>query len=331
MARTPLNRLLAIAATEGLDTGELFDRVGVDPRLLLIKGRPIDRSQYLSVANALLEALDIPDIGFRSGTSFRVNDLGVLGHAMLSSENIVQAIQTYLRYRSAFGSTFPVRALIHEGQLALTAEIALPDSPLKRYQLENWLLTLTALRELVSEPDALFRSISFAYSEPAHSDRLVEQFRCRLLFDQPASLVVFNPELTRARLKFACESVHRLCAQECTRALRNLSRPDTLDVAVKSMLVDVSTDFPSPADLSARLNISERTLRRRLADLGTSYNKLLLEARMELAAAFQASGARSIKDIALSLGYSEVESYHRAFKSFHGVTPGQFEARHTDP
>ncbi|MBN7795462.1 AraC family transcriptional regulator [Parahaliea mediterranea] len=324
MARTPLNRLLAIAASEGLRAADLFDRCGIDAGLLWIKGRPIDRHQYLSVANALIEALDMPDLGFRSGTSFSLGDLGVLGHAMLSSEHVTQSIQTYLRFRPAFGSTFPVRALELRGQLALTADIALPDSPLKRYQLENWLLTLTALYDLVAEPEALFRSISFPYPEPLHSDRLAQQFHCELLFDQPAPLVVLNREITRSRLKFACENVHRLCAQECYRALTQLSRPHALDGTVKALLVDAAGDFPTPTELARRLNISERTLRRRLADLGTSYKRLLLEARMEVAASHQAAGTRSIKDIALSLGYADVVSYHRAFKAYHGVTPAQF-------
>tara|TARA_R110002110_G_scaffold110071_4_gene274498 strand:- start:124479 stop:125498 length:1020 start_codon:yes stop_codon:yes gene_type:complete len=329
MASTPLNRLLAIAKAEGLQTGALFDRLAIDPKLLWIKGRPIDRDQYLSVANTLIEALDLPDIGFRSGTSFQLNDLGVLGHAMLSSENVIRAFQTYLRYRAAFGSTFPVRALVHQqGHLTLTADIALPDSPLKRYLLENWILTLTALHDLVKEPAALFRSISFPYPEPVYSDELRQRFSCRLLFDQPTALVVFNPDITRDRLKFACESVHLLCLEECSRALRKMSRPVTLDASVKSLLVDAAGNFPSPADLCSHLNISERTLRRRLADLGTSYNKLLLEVRMERGAAYQIAGTRSIKNIALSLGYCDVVSYHHAFKRYYGVTPTQFSTQH---
>src|SRR5690606_19413012 len=91
-AKTALHRLLRIAAAEGLDVDAFSCQQKIDARLLTVKGNPIDRRKYLTVTSTLVQTLDIPDLGFRSGERFSLGDLGVLGHAILSSENIREAL-----------------------------------------------------------------------------------------------------------------------------------------------------------------------------------------------------------------------------------------------
>ncbi|HKV99313.1 MAG TPA: AraC family transcriptional regulator ligand-binding domain-containing protein [Vicinamibacterales bacterium] len=79
--------------------------------------------------------------------------------------------------------------------------------------------------------------------------------------------------------------------------------------------------------VARELATSGRTLQRRLADEGVSYQELLDEARKEAAARYLRASALAIGEVAYLVGYSEPAPFHRAFKRWYGVTPEMFRKR----
>ena len=73
--------------------------------------------------------------------------------------------------------------------------------------------------------------------------------------------------------------------------------------------------------LAAALNVTPRTLQRRLREEGTTYNALLEEVRRELATHYVRQSERSINEITCLLGFSEPSNFTRAFKRWTGSTP----------
>jgi AraC-like DNA-binding protein len=89
---------------------------------------------------------------------------------------------------------------------------------------------------------------------------------------------------------------------------------------------------PTAARLPARLKMSVRTLNRLLAGEGTSFRELLDARRRDLATRYLAGNDVSIAEVAFLLGFSELSSFHRAFKRWTGETPGEFRTKsHTRP
>ena len=72
------------------------------------------------------------------------------------------------------------------------------------------------------------------------------------------------------------------------------------------------------------LGMSPRTLRRRLADEGTTFSNLLAEVRRDLAQRYLGDRALSIAEVAFILGFSEASAFHRAFRRWTNTTPRQF-------
>jgi len=78
------------------------------------------------------------------------------------------------------------------------------------------------------------------------------------------------------------------------------------------------------------LGTTSRTLQRRLAESGLSYNEVLDAMRRDAAAQYLAGESFSIGEIAYLLGYSEPAAFHRAFKRWHGTTPAAYRVRTAD-
>lgn len=81
---------------------------------------------------------------------------------------------------------------------------------------------------------------------------------------------------------------------------------------------------PSLQHLAGELLQSERTLQRRLASEGTTFNALLNEARRQVGLHLLADTSLELKEVAYLLGYDDVNSYYRAFRQWEKVSPSQW-------
>ena len=83
---------------------------------------------------------------------------------------------------------------------------------------------------------------------------------------------------------------------------------------------------------AATLEISVRSMQRRLQTVGLSFSAIVDEVRYDLAKQRLHHSSETIEDIARSLGFSTQESFIRAFSRWSSISPGEFRhrSRHKD-
>lgn len=81
---------------------------------------------------------------------------------------------------------------------------------------------------------------------------------------------------------------------------------------------------PTTREVAGELNISPRTLQRRLADEGLQFGHLLDRVRHEAAKEYLSGSTLELNEIAMLLGYQEASSFHQAFHRWEGQPPGQW-------
>ncbi len=79
--------------------------------------------------------------------------------------------------------------------------------------------------------------------------------------------------------------------------------------------------------VARRLATTPRTLQRRLARAGTSFEALCDDARKQAAQTYLADTTLTIAEVTYLLGYSAPAAFHRAFRRWHGTTPQAFRGR----
>ncbi|MFE4712672.1 AraC family transcriptional regulator ligand-binding domain-containing protein [Paenibacillus sp. NPDC056722] len=85
---------------------------------------------------------------------------------------------------------------------------------------------------------------------------------------------------------------------------------------------------PDIHSVAKELNMSDRTLQRRLTDENTSFKLLLTQAKHEQALEYLADPALDIKEVAFLIGYEDQNSFYRAFRIWEDDTPSNWRAEH---
>ena len=98
-------------------------------------------------------------------------------------------------------------------------------------------------------------------------------------------------------------------------------------VVKQSILHLVKPQFPTIEQVAANLNLSVRTLQRRLTAEGVTYKLLLDELKQQLALDYLKNKELSIREIAYLLDYAEPSSFIRSFKRWTGKTPKAYKAK----
>jgi AraC-like DNA-binding protein len=104
-----------------------------------------------------------------------------------------------------------------------------------------------------------------------------------------------------------------------------------LSAQVKAIIGhDFKDGFPDFETISAALNMSAPTLRRRLKREGTTFQQLKDSSRCSAAKLHLNRPELSINEVAVQLGFTDPSAFHRSFKKWTGQTPGQFRTRAAD-
>jgi AraC-like DNA-binding protein len=108
-----------------------------------------------------------------------------------------------------------------------------------------------------------------------------------------------------------------------------MNRVQKTTAAVRVLLIQSAGEFLDIAEVAQQLNMSERTLRRRLEVEATSFRAIFEDVRNVLATQYLARTTLTVADIAHLLDYTETVNFRRAFVRRHGVTPSQYRQKNS--
>jgi len=146
-------------------------------------------------------------------------------------------------------------------------------------------------------------------------------FRCPVRFDAPVTELVFDRALVERPLPAANRELARANDGVLRGYVDKLIDDDIVSRVKQAILDHLPSGAPSAEMVAKDLYMSPRTLRRRLAEVGTAYSDLLDKVRRELAAQYIADPARSLSEISYLLGFSEQSGFSRAFRRWTGSAP----------
>lgn len=315
------------------DFVDLVERRGVTASALLA-GLPVDAAALadpttrvpLRVCEAILRrALELtrdPALAVHVGTQMRASTHGFLGFAAMTASTAREALDLACRFASTRTSAIGL-ALYVEGEVAsLVITERAPLAPTIReflviaLSIGIWQLG----RELTGEPIEGIAECAF----PAPAFLRALPIANRVRFDCPAHRLVFAARTLDLPLRSADAVATRLAREQCERELAALV-DGGLPGRIRALLA--ARDVASLDDIARELKMSTRTIKRKLADHGTTFSAIRDDVRRQRALLLLDNRELSIGDVASRIGYTELPNFTRAFRKWTGQTPLAYRTR----
>jgi len=313
---------------------ELVGRWKITPDMLLA-GLPIDDAKLsepttrvpLRVCEAILgRAIELtrePALAVHVGTQMRVSTHGFLGFAAMTASTAREALDLAVRFASTRTSAIGLALYVEGDTASLVIEERTPLSPLIR---EFVVIALTVGiwqigQALTGAP--LDGIAECAFPAPNYVGKLPTAGRLR--FDCPAHRLVFPAKELDLPLRSADAVATRLAREQCERELAEVVDAG-LPGRIRALLSE-SDGSRSLDDVAKQLRLSSRTIKRKLAERGTTFSELRDDLRRQRALLLLDNRELSISDVAARLGYSELPNFTRAFRKWTGKTPLAYRER----
>jgi AraC-like DNA-binding protein len=193
--------------------------------------------------------------------------------------------------------------------------------------------SVVTLIRLIVGPAFAPRRVDFVFPAPLDTGPFTALFGCPVRFAASRNRLVFSPAWARApmpgRDPVTCASVLEMLDGQVAARRDQQELLEVLEVSIAQSLPAV----PSVAEQARRHSVSERTLRRRLAESGTTYEAVVDGVRRERVEQLLRRPEPSLRDVAHQAGFSDERALRRAVRRWHGMGPLELrrQVRQADP
>jgi AraC-like DNA-binding protein len=310
----------------GVRASAVLRRAGL-PRGFIDQPRVLLKTDELfALWSAIGEVSSNPAIGLLLGTETKTERFHPMGLAALSTENFGAAINQMARYK----------------------QLTCPEEILQKKDEEEWSIQFRWLRAEEVEPPVLIECcfawvlstgrhgtgirlspLRVEFVEPRPHVKTIERhFGCPLVCGAARNAIVFR--VADAQRPFVTRNAE-LLAMLAPQFEEELKQENGDENFVERVRISVQQKLtgrrPTIEDIADALHISSRTLQRHLQDAGSSFQRVLEEARHQLARHYLNNSALELNEAAYLLGYEDGNSFVRAFRTWEGVPPAQWREK----
>jgi len=306
----------------GVPASAVLRRAGL-PQGFIHQPRVLLKTEELfALWRAIEEVSTNPAIGLQLGTETKTERFHPVSLAALSTENFGTAVEQMARYK----------------------QLTCPEEILQTKDSDEWRIQFHWLLADEVEPPVLIECC-FAWvlsvarhgtgtrisplrvelvQPRAHVKTIERHFGCPVLSGAPQNAIVFRA--ADAERPFVTRNAELLAmlAPQFEEELRQESKDENFLERVRIAIQQKLTgQRPTIEDIADALHVSARTMQRRLQEEGSSFQRVLEEARHQPPRHYLNNSVLELNEAAYLLGYNDSNSFVRAFRSWEGIPPAR--------
>lgn len=333
--RPPARATVAIAFVHGMlagiqhaqrDTARLLEGAHIATQVLSDPTARIPVDRYAELYNLINRELDDEGFGLFS-MPMRSGAFECLCRCIITAPTLAEAIGRSVRFLRLVLPDLAVRIEVNRDQARLCITETRPLSVGRVFAFEWLLRLLHGLLSWLVGRSIVLDSVAFPYSRPEHADDYVLIYTANSSFDAEILTATFAANLLDLPVR-RDEAALQSFLDGAPGKLTTLYRRDReVVLRVRNALRHALPTSRSLEEVARALHLSPRTLHRRLADEGSSFQSIKDAVRLDVAIDRMAKTPQAIGRIAADLGFADTAAFYRAFVRWTGVAPAHYKRR----
>lgn len=278
---------------------------------------------YPAILSHALRTQPIPNLALKVASVTPIGAYPIVDYLIVTADTVGEGLTQLARYFRLVGA--PLSVDIHHMDDSVRVTV---DSPFNQFGAEY--TVALAVFHMRDETHGRFKVSHMSFTHRLDDRTEFERtFACPVSEEAPWTGVVVPRLHWDLQLRRRDPALRGLLERHANDRLARLSKGDNLVVMVRRMLAwRIDGRDTRVGAVARQFGMTSRTLQRRLAEAGLSYQQLVEQSRQQSAKDHLMASALSIGEIGFLLGYSATPTFHRAFKRWTGLTPREFRARH---
>lgn len=307
----------------GADPGAVLRAAGIEEGAVHAGRGSLDLRVYCDMIELAARETGNSDFGLQFGRNFTPERLGLIGDIVLASPTLGASLQNLARF-------FPYHqqntaAAFRKNADFWHLEFRILDGRIlhrRQYAELTMAMYLNVVRHCLG-PNWAPDEVHFEHPRPDGTQTHRRVFNAPLYFSMGTNALVFRDgHLARSMPGRDPARVHALC-QALTKLAGNTGRLSLTDQVTGEIRSRLPSGYPHIEDVAEALQMTRWTLQRRLADHGCVFSDLVETTRRRLAELYLASAHMAIREIADTLGYSELSAFSRACVRWFSAPPSR--------
>jgi AraC-like DNA-binding protein len=317
--------LLDLAEEFGGDRNKLLSLAGISKHTIASSTARISARQYIALIEETMQATKSPGLGELHGRLIDVTATGQIASLALCCDTFGEAAFYVQKYFRLSGIVFDFESQLSNNLNHIHLINRFPvDDKIQRFLIESWITSWLSHSQFMLGTDFHFATIKVTYPEPKHSTFYNKILVKKMEYNADVNEVAYDDSYNKIKLRSSNKHSKKLLIKACHEELEKLQQLESISSRVAAAIITTNNMSSTLDEIATLLNIAPRTLGKKLANGGTTFQKVLNEVRRYKALTYIKNQDMTICDIAAELGFSDTSNFRRAFKTWTGKPPSYF-------
>jgi AraC-like DNA-binding protein len=319
--------LYRIFSAEGLDVEALFDRSDINPELFEDSQYRVSHEKLLHMWEVAGELSHDPDFGLHLGSKTPTPPFNAAGYLALTSKNLRETIDSINKYLKLFTDNGSVK-LIEDNEFSRVSVDLSGGCQTNRQHTDFWQTFFYRYITSIIGWELPVKEAGFRHDKPSDTTAYDQVFKCQLKFNQKENYFCFPSVYLDYQTISSDTAMHKVHEMQAVQQLHALTEVGILNKVKKAVFESLPAKDIELQHIADLLNLTPRTVQRNLASEGTTFKKLVDDARKDYTLAEIEGTEFTVAEIAYRLGYKDLSSFYRAFKRWTGMTPVDYREKY---
>lgn len=321
-----VHSILLGARHHGLPIEPLLQRAGIAPALLESPLARISQRQYATLLRVLRRQLR-DELWGLLGRPLRPGSFGRCMRQLVACATLGEALREGFTLLHLLLDDFVPRLTVHQGIAQVQFMLRRPPEPRLDYGVKAFMLiTFNAASWLVARRVPL---LGVDYTAGHGSTETSRVYQVPVRGGMSHVGLSFEAHWLDLPVVQTEQSLREFFASAPANLIVRYRDTSNLTDRIRRLLRrSVGGEMPSLDEVSQTLALTPQTLRRRLREQGRGFQQIKDETRRDAAIDLLLHTPLPLPEIAARLGFSEASTFHRAFKQWTGVAPGEYRHAH---
>lgn len=268
-----------------------------------------------------------PFISLLAGKQTKPLDYGIMSYVWMNCSNLLQMLELVCKYKKLLNSSFSAHLVDHNDHYIYTLECAdTGGAPLIEFDFAS-ILNIGNHFSLESDKTKVgFISVDFQHSPELSTQTYYKDvFGCEVNFGKSENRIIISKEVLEANVVSKNPGIIKSMLGVVDKIFSSEVKINFSGQVSLYIQNSINKGYrPSIEQASSHFKHSVSTFKRALRKDNTKYSDICAEALLIKAEELILADELSILEISMLLNFSSSSSFHRAFRRWKGLTPGQF-------